>query len=111
MSRFAPLPAPPYYAVTFASQRQGNDQGYDEMAARMAALAEKQPGFLGLETARDASGFGITVSYWQTEAAIKTWKQVSEHVLAQKLGKTRWYEHYTLRVARVERSYEGPGES
>ena len=34
--------------------------------------------------------------------------QVTEHLLAQKLGKTRWYKHYTLRVAKVERAYDGP---
>jgi len=29
-------------------------------------------------------------------------------MLAQKLGRTRWYEYYTLRVAKVERHYDGP---
>ena len=37
------------------------------------------------------------------EAALLAWKAVAEHALAQKLGKTRWYKHYTLRVALVER--------
>ncbi|MGX9350236.1 antibiotic biosynthesis monooxygenase family protein [Shimia sp. W99] len=108
MTRFAPLPEPPYYAVIFTAQRREGDQGYGAMADRMVELAAAQPGYIGIETTRDAEGLGITVSYWQDEAALMAWKQVSEHLLAQKLGKTRWYEHYTLRVAKVERAYDGP---
>jgi heme-degrading monooxygenase HmoA len=108
MSRFAPLPDPPYYAVIFTAQRQGDDLGYGAMADRMDELAAQQPGYLGVESTRDDSGLGITVSYWADEAALQGWKAVAEHLLAQKLGKTRWYEYYTLRVAKVERAYSGP---
>ncbi len=108
MNPGSPLPSPPYYAVIFASQRRDGDQGYAAMAKRVAELAAAEPGFIGLETSRDASGFGITVSYWRNQAALMEWKQATEHLLAQKLGKTRWYEHYTIRVAKVERAYDGP---
>jgi len=108
MSRFAPMPDPPYYAVIFTAQRKGVDDGYDAMADKMGALAAVQPGYIGVESTRDAEGLGITVSYWRDEAALLNWKQVSTHLLAQKLGKSRWYEFYTLRVTRVERGYEGP---
>lgn len=108
MSRFAPLPDPPYYAVIFTAQRKGADAGYGAMADKMAALAAQQPGYLGVETTRDEAGLGITVSYWTDEAALKNWKQLSEHLLAQKLGRERWYDYYTLRVAKVERAYSGP---
>ncbi|WP_372884887.1 antibiotic biosynthesis monooxygenase [Shimia sp.] len=108
MTRFAPLPDPPYYAVIFTAQRSDGDLGYDAMAAEMVTLAAQQPGYVGHESSRDDSGLGITVSYWQDEAALVAWKGVARHLLAQKLGKTRWYEHYTLRVARVERAYDGP---
>ncbi|MDR6264658.1 antibiotic biosynthesis monooxygenase [Roseobacter sp. N2S] len=108
MSRFAPLPDPPYYAVIFTAQRTGADAGYGAMADKMAGLAAQQPGYLGVETTRDEAGLGITVSYWADEAALKNWKQLSEHLLAQKLGRERWYDYYTLRVAKVERAYSGP---
>lgn len=100
-------PEPPYHAVIFSSRRTASDEpGYAAMAERMAALAAAQPGFLGAESARDADGFGITVSYWRDEAAIRAWKRDAEHCAAQELGRQRWYEGYSLRVARVERAYE-----
>lgn len=108
MSRFAPLPEPPYFAVIFTAQRSRGDDGYGAMADAMVALAAGQPGYLGIESTRDETGLGITVSYWTDEAAVSNWKQHARHLLAQKLGREKWYDHYTLRVARVERAYEGP---
>jgi len=108
MDRFAPMPEPPYYAVIFTNQRSDDDAGYAAMADKMVELAEQQPGYIGVESTRDASGLGITVSYWTDEQAIENWKNVAAHALAQEYGKERWYEHYALRVARVERQYKGP---
>jgi len=102
---FARLPQPPYYAVIFSSRRTAGDEGYEQMAARMVELAAQQPGFLGAESARSADGFGITVSYWRSEADIAAWRQHAEHRMAQEGGRTRWYEHFELRVARVERAW------
>jgi heme-degrading monooxygenase HmoA len=105
---FAALPKPPYYVVAFSSIRTEGDHGYGAMADAMVALASQQPGYLGVESARGADGFGITNSYWADEASLIAWKEVAKHLLAQKLGKERWYLHYELRVARVERAYSGP---
>ena len=106
--RIAPTPEPPYVAVIFTSQRTPGDAGYTETAAAMADLAGRQPGFLGVESARD--DLGITVSYWRDEAAAGAWKQVAEHLAAQRGGRDVWYRDYRVRVAMVTRAY-GPGES
>ena len=104
MATLAPTPEPPYYAVIFSSLRTAGDDGYGEMADRMMALAAEQPGYLGVESARDAGGLGITVSYWQSLEAIAAWRRHAEHLVAQRAGRDRWYERYALRVARVERA-------
>ena len=105
---FARLPDPPYYAVIFSSQRTAGDQGYVATAQRMGGLAQQQPGFLGMESARGAEGFGITVAYFTDEASIAAWKANMEHREAQRMGHTTWYEHFELRIAKVERAYGGP---
>ena len=103
---FATLPEPPYYAVVFSSRRNdADDEGYAAAAERMLELAAQQPGFLGAESVRDAAGFGITVSYWRDEAAIRAWKHQAEHAATRARGRADWYERYELRVARVERAY------
>ncbi len=105
---FANTPAPPYWAVIFSSQRTDDSEGYGAMAEAMERLALQQPGCLGTESARDTDGFGITVSYWASEADMAAWKANARHLVAQETGKTRWYAHYTTRVAQVTRAYDGP---
>ena len=105
---FANTPEPPYYAVIFTAQRTDGDHGYGAMAEKMMAMALAQPGCLGAESTRNPDGLGITVSYWHSEDSIKAWKAVAEHLAAQKMGKQRWYSHYEMRIARIERAYSGP---
>ena len=101
----ARTPEPPYTAVIFTSLRTEGDNGYTAMSSRMEALAARQPGYLGVESARE--GLGITVSYWVDDAAAAAWKQVAEHLIAQERGRSTWYADYQVRVATVTRSY-GP---
>ena len=107
-SEFAVTPEPPYFAVIFTSRRTGADDGYAATADAMIELAKQQSGFLGAESARAPNGFGITVSYFESEAAIRAWKQNAQHLAAQRQGKADWYSHYEMRIAKVERSYSGP---
>jgi heme-degrading monooxygenase HmoA len=95
----------PYYAVIFSSKRTDGDNGYGSMAERMEELARQQPGFLGVESVRDASGVGITVSYWESLEAISSWKRDEAHQVAQTKGKQEWYRHYKVRICKVEREY------
>lgn len=101
----AHTPEPPYTAVIFTSLRTEGDQGYAVMSQRMLELAAQQPGFLGVESARE--DVGLTVSYWVDDDAARAWKQVAEHLVAQERGRSTWYSDYQVRVATVTRSY-GP---
>ncbi|WP_329806586.1 antibiotic biosynthesis monooxygenase family protein [Flavobacterium facile] len=93
----------PYYAVIFTSTRTDLDENYAEMANKMENLAKQQPGFLGVESARNE--IGITVSYWESLEAIANWKQNLDHLDAQFLGRQKWYENYVVRIAKVEKEY------
>lgn len=103
MTLIAKTPEPPYYAVIFTSHRTEGDNGYGDMAARMVELASKQPGFLGVESARES--VGITVSYWSDLESIKAWKENFEHQEAQRLGHAKWYSSFKVRISKVERDY------
>lgn len=94
-----------YYAVIFSSQRTAGDNGYADMADKMEKLAAEQPGFLGVESVRDASGAGITISYWDSLEAISNWKQNQSHKVAQEKGMQDWYQNYKVKICKVEREY------
>ena len=93
----------PYVAVIFSTTRADDLDGYAEMAAQMNELAAQQAGFLGLESISD-SNRGITISYWVDEKASLAWRKVAEHVVAQRLGRERWYDAYDLRITTVIRT-------
>lgn len=94
---------PPYIAVIFSSSLAVDDPEYGEAAHRMIELASTMPGFIGIESARDAS-LGITVSYWKDEDAVQTWREHPDHLEVQARGRREWYAHYDIRVARVTRA-------
>ena len=72
----------------------------------MLQLAAQQDGYLGVDSVRDDSGLGITVSYWSDLDAIRSWHDVAEHQQAQKTGRERWYDCFVVRICRVERHYD-----
>jgi len=92
------------YVVIFTNQLGADREGYDAMAARMIELSAEQEGFLGVKSVRDGLE-GITVSYWESEAAIANWKANAEHAAAREKGRERWYMEYQLQVCKVDRSY------
>ncbi|WP_296700459.1 antibiotic biosynthesis monooxygenase [Algoriphagus sp.] len=94
----------PYYAVIFTSIRTEIDEDYLKTATQMEELAILQPGYLGHESARES--IGITVSYWKDLESIKNWKKQSDHLLAQKNGREKWYSAYKIRICLVERDYD-----
>ncbi len=102
----AATPEPPYVAVIFTSLRTDGDHGYAATAAEMDRLAAEQPGYLGVEAARE--GLGITVSYWRDEQSARAWKQVADHLQAQRRGREAWYSEYRVRIATVTRDYGMP---
>ncbi|EGH04455.1 MULTISPECIES: antibiotic biosynthesis monooxygenase family protein [Pseudomonas syringae group] len=100
----------PYFAVVFTSLRTSEEgQAYADAAQRMVELARQQPGFLGVESARDEHGLGITVSYWSDETAILAWKQQADHAQVREQGRARWYQAFTTRICKVERDYSFNG--
>ena len=97
-----------HYAVIFSSKRSDDDHAYEAMADKMVQLAKVQKGFIDVESIRGTDGNGITISYWETLENIATWKNNTQHLNAQELGRTKWYESYKIRICKVEREYFWP---
>lgn len=94
-------PEPPYVAVIFTSLLNENISDYEFTFNKMMDLAKKIDGFIGMESAR--SELGISVSYWSSVDAVKEWQKNSDHLIAKKIGKEKFYKSYALRIARVRR--------
>jgi heme-degrading monooxygenase HmoA len=84
--------------------------GYDEYlahAARLRPLLEKMDGFISVERFQSISNPGklVSLSFWRDEAAVRAWREHSEHRTTQAAGRAGIFEDYRLRVAEVTRDY------
>ena len=92
------------YAVIFRTKIAGLDEEYDRVAERMRKLALGEYGCLEfIAVTQDSEE--IAISYWENEDQILKWKRNSEHILAQELGRSKWYESYRVQVVEVIREY------
>jgi len=84
--------------------------GYPEMAEEMETLARGMPGFVDVKAFKADDGERLTIVWWKDEETLKGWREQVRHRMAQRLGREKWYEHYTIEVAQVVRhnAFERP---
>lgn len=99
------MPPPrPRFVVIFRARTRALDDEYLKVAARMRELAMSRFGCLEFQAVTEGHE-EVALSYWSDEASIRAWKSHAEHVLAQQLGRERWYESYLVQVAQITREY------
>lgn len=101
------------FLVVFRNRkRAGLDvAAYHADAARMEALARRQPGFLAFKSYTAADGEVIALSEWADEAAARAWGSVEDHAGVQRRGRADYYASYTLFACadpRTHRFGQGP---
>ena len=98
---------PSLVAVIFTSTRtHEHNAEYERWSNRMAELVVEQPGFVDFVSARDpVTRLGITVAYFVDEESVLRWKDHVEHLEAQRLGRSDFYDSYSVKVANVYREY------
>ena len=94
------------YAVIFRAKLAQSDDDYFQTARRMRELALGQYGCLEFVSVMEGDE-EVAISYWENETQIVNWKKDPEHVRAQQLGRTRWYESWSVEVCKIDRAYSG----
>lgn len=97
----------------------GRKQEYLDIAAGLRPELEKIDGFVSIERFASLSNEGkiLSLSFWRDEDAIRRWRQLDAHRLAQARGRGGIFADYRLRVAGVVRDYgmtsrdEAPSDS
>ena len=98
------------FVVIFRAQAKALDAEYSAMAAQMRELALTRFGCLDF-TAVTEGDQEVALSYWPDEASIRAWKQHTDHLMAQQLGRERWYASYSVEIAEVTRRYSHPPQA
>ena len=92
------------FVVIFKAKVGQQDAHYSETVAQMRELAFSQyncQDFIAV-TEGDQE---IAISYWLSEEDIRNWHRDSQHTVAQKLGREKWYTSYTVEVLEIKRHY------
>ena len=92
------------YVVIFRARLRSPDAEYSRIAQRLRELAFTECGCLEFHSVTEGRD-EIALSYWRDEASIHAWKAHPEHVLAQRAGRERWYESWSVQVASIDREY------
>lgn len=93
------------YAVIFRAEIKKFDVAYLEMATQLRNLAIEKYGCTEFVVATEGNN-EIAISYWNDESSIELWKLESQHLVAQKLGASKWYKKYQVQVVKIIRKYE-----
>ncbi len=98
------------FVVIFRATARQLDADYSATAARLRELALTQFGCLEFVAVTEGNQ-EVALSYWPDEASIRAWKQHTDHLMAQQLGRERWYSAYQVEVAEIKRQYTVPAAS
>jgi hypothetical protein len=96
------------FVVIFCAEIAVLDGEYLQMATNLRDLALSRYSCLEFNSFTEDDR-EITVSYWKSEVQIKQWKQDAEHILAQELGRDKWYKNYRVEIAEIKRAYSYEG--
>ncbi|WAU73048.1 antibiotic biosynthesis monooxygenase family protein [Acinetobacter sp. TR11] len=92
------------YIVIFKATIKQLDATYSEMAQKLRNKALSQFNCVKFEACSE-NGFEIALSYWNSLEDIKQWQRDAEHLVAQRLGKEKWYQDFSVEICTVERAY------
>ncbi len=92
---------------------------YLDIAASLRADLVKIDGFISIERFQSLVEPEklLSLSFWRDEEAVKQWRNLPTHRIAQAKGRGGVFENYRLRIAEVSRDYgldereEGPDDS
>src|SRR5688500_338430 len=82
---------------------------FAETATRMLELVSSIEGFLGMDYA-EIEGGELLVARFESHEALAAWRTQPEHVIAQQLGREKFFAKYRIDVCEPVRSYDFDAE-
>lgn len=92
--------------ATFWPTKEGRAE-YLAIAAQLKASLIERSGFISIERFQSLTDERkiLSLSFWEDEESIRSWRNELEHRMAQNKGKKELFEKYRIRVAQVVRDY------
>ena len=95
-------------AIIFeVTPNDGMEDDYLKIAAEMRGFVEQIDDFISVERFQSLTNPDklLSISFFESEAAVEEWRQLAAHRSAQKAGRETLFRDYRLRVLQVLRDY------
>jgi heme-degrading monooxygenase HmoA len=93
--------------VVFRSRlREEALERYGPVAEEMERLGTAMPGLVSFKTYTANDGERVSIMEWESQAHLRAWREHPEHRKAQALGRSDFYEDYTILVSEELRRAE-----
>jgi heme-degrading monooxygenase HmoA len=90
-------------AVFRSRLRSEHANEFQRLADRMLQIAQSMPGFISYKVYAAADGERCSIIEFESPELLQAWREHPEHREAQRLGRERFYEEYTLQVSEPAR--------
>jgi heme-degrading monooxygenase HmoA len=88
--------------------REDAHQEYNELAPKIAALAETMPGFVSRKSFTADDGERLTLVAFADEQSQRNWALNADHVAAKQRGREQFYSEYSVQVCNLLRESKFP---
>ena len=78
--------------------RAENADEFHQLADTMMKLAEAMPGFISYKVYMSEDGERCSIVEFESQEQLLAWRNLPDHREAQRVGRDRYYEQYTLHV-------------
>jgi heme-degrading monooxygenase HmoA len=78
--------------------RAENADEFYQLADTMMQLAEGMPGFISYKVYTSEDGERCSIVEFESQEQLLAWRNLPDHREAQRVGRDRYYERYTLHV-------------
>jgi heme-degrading monooxygenase HmoA len=85
--------------------KPGVDQEYGADVSKLLAIAQKMPGFVSIKGYAAADGEQLILVEFETEQSLAAWREHPEHLIAQELGRSKYYSEYQIQICNTVREY------
>jgi heme-degrading monooxygenase HmoA len=91
--------------VTFRNRMApGADlQEYEQRVAKLFAIVAAMPGFRGIRSYEGEDGEKLSLIEFDSHESLAVWRENAEHLVAQELGRQRYYAEYHLQICDLVR--------
>ncbi len=80
-------------------------EDYGAMAQELLERAQTLAGFIDFKSFSSPDGEHISIIHWESAELLRAWTDDLRHAVAQRLGRDKWYEAFSVEVAEIKRSY------